>query len=268
MAREWAAAIAKLKAGVDVERLASLLEEGEVAAALALVSGAAQVELFKRLQARTLLLRQLGWETAARETGQSVVALGEYAAQRPDVLALLRDVSLRRVTNLAAVQVSNAREVLTAGAKLGLNPRETAQALRETIGLHPRQTRAVMRFAARLTQAGEYSAGEVARYAGRQLTLRAETIARTETMQALNEGRRLVWGHLQAEGKLAGDEWEREWVIAPDERVCDECEPFDGVRAKVGEPFVAPTNESYGPPLHPRCRCVERMVPVDPKESS
>lgn len=83
---------------------------------------------------------------------------------------------------------------------------------------------------------------------------RAELIARTETMQASNEGQQEAWDQAVEDGLLTGNE-EQEWIVTPDDRLCPECEPFDGVTAELGGTFEAGGEESDGPPLHPRCRC-------------
>lgn len=84
---------------------------------------------------------------------------------------------------------------------------------------------------------------------------RAETIARTETMRASNEGQREAWDQAVEDGLLTGNE-KQEWIVTPDDRLCPECEPFDGVTADLDGTFVAEDGtESDGPPLHPNCRC-------------
>ena len=77
-------------------------------------------------------------------------------------------------------------------------------------------------------------AGEVAKR-------RAELIARTEIMNAVNEAakeryKRLGITHF-------------EWITARDERVCAKCEPLDG------QVYLEKNLPEGGPPLHPQCRC-------------
>lgn len=83
---------------------------------------------------------------------------------------------------------------------------------------------------------------------------RAEVIARTETMRASNEGQQQAWDQAAEDGYLTGNE-EQEWIVTPDDRLCPECEPFDGETAELGGTFSAEGIDSDGPPLHPRCRC-------------
>jgi SPP1 gp7 family putative phage head morphogenesis protein len=68
---------------------------------------------------------------------------------------------------------------------------------------------------------------------------RAETIARTETMYAVNEGSKIRYAQ-------AGVSKIRV-LVGLDERTCDECEPLHGNVYEIGsEPQL---------PKHPRCRC-------------
>lgn len=263
--KQWVRDVVGVRRSVDVDKVAGHLSRGKVDEALALLNPTEQTSILRKLQESTLPLREVGWAAGAEDAGvRGFVALGKYAQAEPTVVAYLEEQSLARVRDLTRTVRATAREILAQGARQGLNPRETAVLLRDTIGLHPRQAIAVSRYAARLREQGAYSAAEVERYATRQLRVRAETIARTETLQSLNEGRRAVWGELQRTKKLDNADWIREWVIAEDERTCERCLPFDSVRAFVGEPFEADGDESMGPPLHPRCRCVERLVPYEP----
>lgn len=68
---------------------------------------------------------------------------------------------------------------------------------------------------------------------------RATLIARTETLRAHNEGRKVFY-------RQVGITKVR-WLIADDERTCPVCRPLDGK--------VFGIDEVEGPPRHPGCRC-------------
>jgi SPP1 gp7 family putative phage head morphogenesis protein len=68
---------------------------------------------------------------------------------------------------------------------------------------------------------------------------RMETIARTETLRAHNQGQRKFY-------RLVGVE-SLEWLTAEDERVCPVCGPLDGK--------VFPEAKFPAQPSHPNCRC-------------
>lgn len=88
---------------------------------------------------------------------------------------------------------------------------------------------------------------------------RAETIARTEAMEAANRGQQELWSQAVDAGLLTGQE-EQEWIVANDDRLCPICEPMDGVRVGLDESFDVDGEEMDGPPAHPNCRCVLGLV--------
>lgn len=91
--------------------------------------------------------------------------------------------------------------------------------------------------------------------------VRAETIARTETMAASNGGQREAWAQAVEEGLLNGDEQE-EWIVTPDDALCEICQPMDGERKPLGGKFNVNGELMDGPPAHPRCRCTTGLAIV------
>lgn len=83
---------------------------------------------------------------------------------------------------------------------------------------------------------------------------RAEVIARTETMNASNEGQQQLWEQAQEAGFLTGEE-KKEWITTPDDRLCPICEPMDGVTVAMSEDFNVDGDQVDNPPAHPNCRC-------------
>ena len=75
---------------------------------------------------------------------------------------------------------------------------------------------------------------------------RTETIVRTETLRAYNQGRNKFY-------EQVGVKWVI-WMSVCDKRMCPVCRELDGKKFKVGK---AP-----GPPRHPQCRCT---IFVDPE---
>ena len=68
---------------------------------------------------------------------------------------------------------------------------------------------------------------------------RATLIARTETLRAHNEGRKVFYREVGIK--------KVKWLTAQDERTCPECGPLDGQVFKI--------DDAPGPPKHPACRC-------------
>lgn len=78
---------------------------------------------------------------------------------------------------------------------------------------------------------------------------RAEMIARTETMDAANEGLAQSWDQAREAGLLSADT-KKQW-IATASGACPECEEVDGEEVLLDEDFSVGDD----PPLHPNCRC-------------
>lgn len=78
---------------------------------------------------------------------------------------------------------------------------------------------------------------------------RAEMIARTETMDAANEGLAQSWDQAREAGLLSADA-KKQW-IATASGACPECEEVDGEEVLLDEDFSVGDD----PPLHPNCRC-------------
>lgn len=86
---------------------------------------------------------------------------------------------------------------------------------------------------------------------------RAELIARTESMTAVNEGQRQAWRQAVDEGLLTGEE-KRTWIATGDESTCPICSELDGMTADMDGEYPDPGGS--GPPAHPRCRCTEGLL--------
>ncbi len=68
---------------------------------------------------------------------------------------------------------------------------------------------------------------------------RATLIARTETLRANNEGRKVFYREVGVK--------KVKWITAHDERTCPECAPLDGRVFRI--------EDAPGPPKHANCRC-------------
>lgn len=206
-----------------------------------------------------------GIERAATNTVKHLPPLGSgvtvtFDVLDPRVVEFMRTRSAQLVTETTAATREALRQSLTRSIERGANPRRAARALRDTIGLTERQARAADNFLARQLQDGNTTVGQAERRAGRYrarlLKQRTENIARTESIRAANSGQQQLWEQLEQEGVLDKGEMEREWIVTPDDRLCDECEPLDGARAPLDGSFPG----ADLPPLHPSCRCAVQLV--------
>jgi HK97 family phage portal protein len=93
--------------------------------------------------------------------------------------------------------------------------------------------------------------------------VRAERIARTETIRTSNAGMESAWNQ---SGIVSG----KEWYTAQDERTCELCSEMDGQTTELNEAYFYEGDEFMGmaidfrdigePPLHANCRCV--LLPI------
>lgn len=267
-------AVTKAKQGVRLTKLERAIIDRNYAAAVDAIGRERVLNALVAAQADTEPLHAQGWDQIAKELPERIrrqvqveLTLGAHATQKPEVLEAIRRADLRRIQEITRETESAIRDQITRALKEGINPREAARQIRDTIGLSRRQATAVESLRQRLQDEGRDPAQVqrmVEREANRQMQSRAENIARTETMAALNTGRQAQMRRLVDDGVIQAQEWEQEWVVADDERLCPQCEPFDGQRAPVGEVFTSlDFTRSKGPPLHPRCRCITRLVLKD-----
>lgn len=150
------------------------------------------------------------------------------------------------------------RREIDKALKEGLGADVTAKNIRSLIGLTDKQAGAVTNFRRRMLEAGasmERSQKDATAYANRLLNHRAETIARTELMTAANQG------HLEmirqgVDQGLIPESVKRVWIVTPDDRLCEYCEPMEGQTTTLDGVFQSGLGSVDAPPLHPMCRCV------------
>jgi SPP1 gp7 family putative phage head morphogenesis protein len=158
----------------------------------------------------------------------------------------------RMVTEITKETEQAIREAVATAIRQGIPPDELSDVVSDIVGLTSAQAQAVLKYRQQLIDNGlaqNKVDAETEKYADKLLDKRADMIARTEIMDALNEGQDEAWQQAQDEGILS-DDATKEWITAPDDQLCPECEAMDGKQVPVGQDF--PEGD---PPLHPNCRC-------------
>lgn len=162
------------------------------------------------------------------------------------------DQAARMVTEITDETEKAIRLVIAKSIKEGIPPYDAASRILPLIGLTSAQAQAVLKYREQLEGSGLTSGkvdDEVNGYADKLLESRADAIARTEIMDALNEGQQAAWMQAQDDGVLT-DGATKEWITTPDELTCEYCAPMDGKTVPIGDEF-----SEGDPPLHPNCRC-------------
>ena len=94
---------------------------------------------------------------------------------------------------------------------------------------------------------------------------RANLIAITETLTALNTATDQFFQEASGAVGLAPGALKRFWLVTSDERLCERCRPIPAMNAQgrdFGEAFQTPQGPQTRPPLHPRCRCLVILRPA------
>jgi len=268
--RRFLEAIAAANGEVSLEELASALASGnmsqvEAAAKLDLLSNRLD-GLLPDLKLAFLIGAQVG-HTVLTDAGMQM----SFDLINPHAVSWVERVGAARVTEIGEETRMAIRSYVEQAFTEGIPARDTARRLitDNLIGLHSRQLDAVENFRLRLEDVGELTDaqidGRVARYAKAQLRLRANNIARTETMNASSDGQRALWSEAKNQGLLEPDRTRRRWIIADDERLCEDCEAYDGTTATLDGEYTQKRGgtgrypKSKGPTLHPSCRCAEGL---------
>lgn len=176
--------------------------------------------------------------------------------------------SATHLTGITSETEAAIRQTIGHGMRHGRPINAISQDLQAQVGLTAKHQQAVVNHRDMMLREGKVPRGQVETmsraYAQRLKDHRAQMIARTEVMNALNMGRLTVWGSAIADGTLPADA-RKVWVTADDERTCPACAPLHGVEVPFDEPFKVPNPRGkamtlQAPPPHPQCRCIVDLV--------
>lgn len=139
----------------------------------------------------------------------------------------------------------------------GVGYEQSAQQIKDAVGLSERQAQAVSRYRTGLEETGvrpDIVDRRTEAYAERLLINRAETISRTETIAAASQGQLQAWEQAAADGLIRKDSG-KTWLVTPDDLACPICQGLDGVTIPRDEMFQTDFGPVDAPPAHPNCRC-------------
>jgi hypothetical protein len=234
----------------------------------------------------------------AREIGNLTALIGgssvgiSFDPASPRAAAFMEQNKLQFVTNFTRAQKDTTRRALQTALDSGAGVRDAARAFRDSIGLTGTQWDAVNNYRS-LLEAGNADALDrslrdrrfdrtvtsaidneepltptqidrmVERYRDRFLALRAETIARTETIKVLNVARQEATDQvIEATGIDPGNV-KRRWMATLDARTRDTHASLDGQERGLDEPFESDSGALLMYPGDPNappeevinCRC-------------
>lgn len=160
------------------------------------------------------------------------------------------------------------RELIRSGITDKVPPERLARGIIDVIGLDQRRAGAVQRFRQQLASEGvsvEVAERRVTRYAQQQLKQRGLTVARTETLSSLNNGRQASWNQAQRDGFLDANRTRKKWIVTDDDVLDTEiCEPIPHMSQNkdlgLKDEFTTGNgNQVSQPPAHPNCRCTSGL---------
>lgn len=230
-----------LKARVPEEELIEILVARDWGELMRRFQAAVQVSYLPGVdQARRVLTGVVG--TSAGEMIRLEGIRLAFDLKNPAVERWIERRAAELVTGVTQDGVEAIRQVVLRGYTEGLGARTTGRMIREFVGLTPRDAGAVGRF---VREMGEQGLGERAvlrngaTYARRLRNLRAESIARTETIRATIAGQVAVWDQMLDEGLLDRRRTWLRWMTTEDDRLCEFCAPMDGMKIRPGEMFTS-----------------------------
>lgn len=285
-------AIAALKDEVDLDALATELEQGRVNEALARLQHAADA-----LGSAS----NVAFVTSGQSTADFLnnAGLGRIVFDQVNLYAVaaMQAARLELIREFTAEQLRATSLALVSGVEGGLNPREQARNFRDSIGLTARQWQAVDSYRAALLRVGvdpeaaQNALGRalrdgrgdktvlaaarsgrqippekidwmVQRYSERYVKHRAEVIGRTEAMRAVNQGNEEAYRQAIANGVINAEDLRREWRTRLDGRERRTHEFLNGQTRNWGETWVTENGvlRYPGDPEAPaketiQCRC-------------
>jgi hypothetical protein len=294
---------------INVAELSKLIAENRIDEAIALVDAKLIGDGYKPLGneiAYSMTYSARDTAEAARDAVVLARTAFSFNSTETEVVDFIRAYQMDLIRELNADSLASVKAAVTEGVAAGRNPLDTARDVKRFIGLTESQTKAVQNFRSALENGrrdaldralrdkrfdpsvlaainGEtqLSAAQidkmVARYQERYLAYRAQNIAKTEALRALNGGAHLAWRQMVASNQVDGQAVTRRWHYTHDSktrfnhRLIPDMNP-DGVG--LDQLFQTPD----GPLLYPgdpagaahaviNCRCtVLYSVAGDPAE--
>ena len=279
LARALLKAFAFLREQMPDAVVEPLVRAGDVGAVVDLVVAQAAIALAPvREQLQGILAESVTY--FAREVPDGSVGIS-FNVLRPEVITAVRNLDTKVIGGLEENIRETVRAYIEQGLRTGVNPTETARALREIIGLSPTQLQHVenlrteletgqfadaarralidQRFKlANLTELPEAEraariARIVDRYRASYITFNADTIARTATLDSLKLGQQLAWQDAIEKGIVDGPLM-KTWKGVLDDRERDEHVAMEGETVPMDEPYsngnLIPGDDTYN------CRCL------------
>lgn len=199
-----------------------------------------------------------------------------WDVKNPQIQKYLRERTGKLIVDIQNDTLNVVQRSVQRSFSQALTPRDVADQIKDSIGLHPRYEQAVVNYQNKLYAGGKHSPEQVEdltdAYSGRLLDSRAMTVARTETRSASNYGQLSVWKQASNDGLLPKNSM-KTWVTCKEclcktPCPCDLCLPMEGVSVAVDEFWMLSDGTVCEIPsdAHPNCNCGMTMDMGDGSE--
>ena len=263
MLREVVQVLASVGVSLNREELARLVSTGNKAGVEALLrqvwDDVGEQGLLETLVPR---LRAL-----ALQAGDATALVGIDAAfnvQDPEALRAIDAYAGRQITAMSQTTREAVQGIVRRAFDSGTSITQQITEIAELVGLTPRQAESIARYRQGLIEAGEKPRRVqelVERRAAAVRRMRAEVIARTESLNAVHIGQAERLAQTVRDGLLDASRVRRFWVLGP--RACPTiCVPIPGMNVNgvgMAEPFQTPVGALMYPTAHPACMCAVSM---------
>lgn len=165
------------------------------------------------------------------------------------------------ITDIGTTMERNIRAQVSQAVLGDISMDELRSNLASYVRLDPRQADAVRRMRDAQIKQGvpkTRAAKNAREYSKRLRASRAESIASTETMTALNEGVRGYWRAVMEQSGVPVQDLGWKWVC--DRAPCPACKKLNNVTIGFEDSFTFDAMAVRTPPAHPRCRCTLQPV--------
>jgi hypothetical protein len=260
MLRDLTALLGSVGASLSRERLADLLSAGNLAAVEAELHRTWEQVGRQGLQDQLLpRLRALALD-AAQATALAEVSVA-FNVQDTQALRAIDAYAGQQITAISATTREAVQGIVRRAFESGTPITQQIGEIEALVGLTPRQAEALGRFRQGLLDEGRNLAQVqrlVEQKAAAMRRLRAEAIARTESINSVSLGAHERTLQAIRSGLLDEARVRRYWVPALDERTCQICSTIPARNPQgrgAQEPFDTSIGPVMFPTIHPMCRC-------------
>lgn len=145
-----------------------------------------------------------------------VTLIGAFNFRNPKAIQWASDYVANNVIQVETETREAIRVIIEEALKYGGHPYETAKLIKQYIGLTEKQMKGLFNYKNSLDTT-VYTAIEIEKLVNMQflkfIKMRAETIARTETIDAANQGQLLHWEDMASQGYLDKRFFKKKWFV-------------------------------------------------------